>query len=85
MSVPYITSCLLFPLFGFICDKYGQRVRLLILSSVLVFVSFLLLPFFYPVLSLSILGVSYAIFGAVIWPSVCYIVPSKRLVRGIRV
>ncbi|EAR90770.2 MFS transporter (macronuclear) [Tetrahymena thermophila SB210] len=82
MSVPYIMACLLFPVFGLICDKYGQRVRLLIFSSFLTLISFILLPFVYPITSLAILGFSYAIFGAVIWPTVSYVVPSKRLGIG---
>lgn len=52
------------------------------LSSVLVLVSFILLPIVYPFTSLAILGFSYAIFGAVIWPTVSYVVPSKRLGIG---
>lgn len=82
MSVPYIMACFLFPAVGLICDKYGQRVRLLIIASFLILGSFILLPLIYPWTSLIILGISYAIFGAVIWPTVSYIVPAKRLVKN---
>ena len=80
MGIPYIMACLLFPFFGFICDKYGKRVYLLIFASFLCFISFVLFPLFYPYVSLAILGFSYAIFGAVIWPAISYVVPKKRLV-----
>lgn len=55
--------------------------RLLIIASFLILISFILLPLVYPWTSLIILGISYAIFGAVIWPTVSYVVPAKRLVR----
>lgn len=51
------------------------------MSSFLILISFILLPLVYPWTSLTILGISYAIFGAVIWPTVSYVVPAKRLVR----
>ncbi|EGR31964.1 major facilitator superfamily protein, putative, partial [Ichthyophthirius multifiliis] len=82
MSIPYLMASFLFPLFGFICDKYGQRINLLIVASLLCLTSFIIFPILYPVISLSILGLSYAMFGAVIWPTISYIIPQKRLGIG---
>ncbi|EGR34440.1 major facilitator superfamily protein, putative [Ichthyophthirius multifiliis] len=82
MGIPYIIASLLFPLFGYICDKFGQRINLLIISTILCFTSFALFPFVQPKITLSILGFSYAIFGAVIWPTVSYIIPKNKLGVG---
>lgn len=77
MSIPYIVSSLLFPVFGLICDKYGQRAVLLLLSPILILIAFLFLPFYYPSFSFTLLGISYAIFGSIIWPTVTYLVPQS--------
>ena len=37
----------------------------------------------YPVLPLVILGISYGIFGAIIWPMVVFLVPKDKFVNNI--
>lgn len=80
MSIPYIMASIIFPMLGLIVDKFGQRVRLLMMSPILILLAFILLPFYYPTSTFILLGISYGIFGAVIWPTVAYIVPKSKLV-----
>ena len=46
----------------------------------MIIAAFVLLPYYYPTLSFTLLGLSYAMFGSVIWPTVAYIVPKKKIV-----
>ena len=75
MSIPYLIATFLFPLVGLIVDKFGHRINLLFITPFLITIAFVLLPSFYPTWTFSLLGLSYAIFGAVVWPTVAYIVP----------
>ena len=69
------------PLFGLVVDRIGQRARLMAFSSLLVLPVFLLMGFtgvslFVPV---AMLGISFSLVPAVMWPSVAYIVSERRL------
>ena len=63
-------SALLVPFFAYIVDHHGNRITLLILSSLLIIISHLLLALssMSPILPMVLLGLSYAIFGVSIWP-----------------
>lgn len=43
MSIPYFMAAILFPVFGYVVDVYGQRGSLITLSAVLLLVVHLLL------------------------------------------
>ena len=80
MSVTFIISSLLFPLVGVMIDKIGLRVYFLMLSAVLILISFVLFLHIYPLIPLVFLGVGYSLFGAIIWPSIAYMVEDNKLV-----
>ena len=80
MSVTFIISSLLFPIVGVLVDKIGLRIYFLILSSVLIIVSFVLFLNIYPFIPLVVLGMAYSLFGAIIWPSIAYLIEEKNLV-----
>jgi MFS family permease len=69
------------PLFGLVVDRVGRRALLMVFGSLLLLPAFLLagythLSLFVPV---AMLGVSFSLIPAVMWPSVAYIVPQRRL------
>lgn len=80
MSVTFIISSLLFPIIGVMVDKIGKRIYFLMLSSVLIISSFVLFLNMYPFVPLILLGIAYSFFGAVIWPTIAYLVEEKNLV-----
>ena len=82
MSIPMAISSLLFPVVGYFVDKQGHRIRLLTISAVVAVMTHFLFGFMYPVVPLILLGVSYGIFGAVLWPTVVFLVPEDKLVTS---
>jgi len=42
----------------------------------------LLLPVVYPTVTFCLLGLAYAIFGSVLWPTIAYIVPEDKIGIG---
>ena len=74
MGIPFFISAIMVPIFGYIIDKHGKRAFLTLLSGILCVISFICLYLFYPVLPLILLGVTYSLFAAVIWPSISIVV-----------
>lgn len=69
------------PLFGLVADRIGRRSLLMTLASLAIIPAFLLMGYtnvslFVPV---ALLGVSFSLIPAVMWPSVAYIVQQRRL------
>ena len=69
------------PFFGFVTDRIGRRALLMVFGSLLLVPAFLVmgytrLPLFVPI---AMLGISFSLIPAVMWPSVAYIVEQKRL------
>ena len=69
------------PLFGLLADRHGRRALLMTLGSALLVPPFLLmahtaLPLW---ISMAMLGLSFALVPAVLWPAVTYLVPDARL------
>lgn len=69
------------PLFGLVADRIGRRSLLMTLASLALIPAFLLMGYtnvslFVPV---ALLGVSFSLIPAVMWPSVAYIVQQRRL------
>jgi MFS family permease len=69
------------PLFGFIADRFGRRSLLMAAGSALLVPPFLIMAYTdLPLwLSMGMLGISFAIVPAVLWPAVTYLVPDARL------
>lgn len=82
MSIIMIVSSALLPMVGLFIDKYGQRLRLLMAASIMAMLSHLLFQVVYPIVPLIILGAAYGIFAGVLWPTVVFLVPKDKLVRG---
>jgi MFS family permease len=69
------------PLFGLIGDRIGRRSLLMAAGSLLLVPSFLLLGYttLDPWISNALLGISFSLVPAVLWPSVPYLVGEQRL------
>jgi MFS family permease len=80
MSIPYFISASLSPVLGHVVDKIGQRALIASLSSILLVCvhANLALSHSSPVVPLVGQGVAYALYAAVLWPSVTLTV-EKRL------
>ena len=69
------------PLFGLLADRYGHRSLMLVVGTVLLPITFLILGAtdLTPWLSTVLMGVSFSLVPAIIWPSTTLIVEPKRL------
>jgi MFS family permease len=77
MGIPFCLSVICFPIIGIILDKYGMRIHLLLTAGCMLCITLILLIFVYPIVPLILLGLSYSLFGAIVWSSVPYIVEKK--------
>ena len=84
MSVVYFTAAISCPLVGFITDRIGKRVIMIIISSICVTTFHVLCMItpdsyqpIYPIFYLSILGLGYAIYVTVYWAALSYIVEPR--------
>ena len=80
-SVLPLSAMVATPLFGLITDRVGRRALLMVFGSLLLVPAFVVMGFtnvslFVPI---AMLGVSFSLIPAVMWPSVAYIVEQKRL------
>jgi MFS family permease len=80
-SVLPLSAMFATPLFGLITDRIGRRAVLMLFGSLLLVPAFLVMGYttvslFVPI---AMLGVSFSLIPAVMWPSVAYIVDQKRL------
>ena len=69
------------PLFGLIVDRVGRRSLFMAAGSLLLFPVFLILGYtnWDPWISTALIGVSFSLIPAVMWPSVPYLVEERRL------
>jgi len=74
ISILFVITALALPLVGIFIDKYGQRLRILLLACLFSICSHILLLFVQNSFPLVMLGLSYSLFGAAIWPIIPYIV-----------
>ncbi|NOX89423.1 MAG: major facilitator superfamily domain-containing protein 1 [Calditrichaeota bacterium] len=80
-SIIIFASMVLAPFAGHLVDKVGKRASLMIVGSILMIPSYLLLGFtnIYPAIPMIILGASFVLVPAAMWPSIPLIV-KKELV-----
>jgi MFS family permease len=83
-SILPLSAMVATPLFGLFVDRVGRRALVMVFGSLLLLPAFLLLGYtnlslFVPI---AMLGVSFSLIPAVMWPSVAYIVPQNRLGTG---
>ena len=76
-----LTAMFATPLFGLLVDKIGRRALLLMVGSLLLFPAFLLMTSSRVPLGLSValLGLSFSLVPAILWPAVTYLVEETRL------
>ena len=80
-SILPLSAMIATPLFGLVTDRIGRRALLMMFGSLLLVPAFLVMGYtnlslFVPI---AMLGVSFSLIPAVMWPSVAYIVEQKRL------
>ncbi|MBN1561204.1 MFS transporter [candidate division KSB1 bacterium] len=80
-SILPTTALIVTPLFGLLVDKTGKRAQFMMLGSLLLIPVFLIMAYtdislYIPI---AIMGVSFSLIPAVMWPSVAYIVEAHRL------
>eukprot|EP00814_Leptocylindrus_danicus_P021976 CAMPEP_0116019292 /NCGR_PEP_ID=MMETSP0321-20121206/9150_1 /TAXON_ID=163516 /ORGANISM="Leptocylindrus danicus var. danicus, Strain B650" /LENGTH=350 /DNA_ID=CAMNT_0003489835 /DNA_START=1297 /DNA_END=2349 /DNA_ORIENTATION=- len=81
MSLPFLLGAFCPPLIGALCDKYGYRLMLIVISFVLTLgaQSFLALDQGPPLIPFLAQGVGSSIFGCIIWPTVAFTVDTQYL------
>ena len=69
------------PFFGFIADRFGHRALLLTFGTLLLSLTFLLLgtTHFSLWISTAMMGISFSVVPAIIWPATAMLVDAKRL------
>jgi MFS family permease len=69
------------PLFGLLADKIGKRSLLMLFGSVLIIPVYLILVYTHipPIVPMAIMGISFSLIPAVMWPSVAYIIEDSKL------
>ncbi len=80
-SVLPLSAMFATPLFGLVADRIGRRSLLMAAGSLLLFPAFLVMGYtdvslFVPI---AMLGVSFSLIPAVMWPAVAYIIAERRL------
>ncbi|UJR07131.1 hypothetical protein I4U23_011419 [Adineta vaga] len=80
-SLVYLMSGILSPIFGYVIDKIGRNLYWLMGSIIITIIAHALLAFLFihPVIPLILMGISYSILAASLWPLVAFLVPKKML------
>jgi len=79
MAMLFMASALGTPPFGMLVDKVGLRSRFLLLSSVVLTMSYAMIFSVRPSASMMCLGVVYMVFAGALWPAFALTVPQKEL------
>jgi MFS family permease len=70
------------PLFGLLVDKIGRRALFMAVGSLIIVPAYLLMMptiHIHPYVSIAMIGISFSLIPAVMWPSVAYLVDEKKL------
>ncbi|EDV95921.1 major facilitator superfamily domain-containing protein 1 [Drosophila grimshawi] len=80
-SLVYLIAAVSSPIFGFIIDKVGRNVSWVFCATITTIGAHLLLTFtqLTPYLGMSIMGLSYSMLAASLWPLVALIIPEFQL------
>lgn len=76
-----LTAMVATPLFGLLADRINRRAQLMAAGTLLLLPTFLLLTYTHvPVgVPMAMMGISFSLVPAVMWPAVAYLVDEKRL------
>ncbi|MBD3223845.1 MAG: MFS transporter [Caldithrix sp.] len=83
----FLTSLLIFfsmvftPMFGLLADKIGKRSLLMMIGSMMLIPVYLMMVYtdIHLLVPMAIMGISFSLIPAVMWPSVALVVEEKRL------
>jgi MFS family permease len=80
-SVPIFFTVLFTPIFGWIADVKGKSASMMIYSSLLLIISHMILTFtqINPVVPMALLGISFSLIPAAMWPAVAKIIDQNKL------
>jgi MFS family permease len=80
-SVPIFFTVLFTPIFGWIADTRGKSASMMIYSSILLIIAHLTLTFttIPPIVPMALLGISFSLIPAAMWPAVAKIIDQNRL------
>ena len=80
-SLLILSSMVLTPLFGLLSDYIGKRALLMMIGSVLIIPVYLLMMYtdINLYIPMAIMGLSFSLIPAIMWPSVAIIVPHSKL------
>ena len=80
-SILIFASMIFTPLFGLLSDKIGKRALLMMFGSILLIPVYLMMAYTQiPLLiPMTIMGISFSLIPAIMWPSVAYIVDESKL------
>ncbi|CAF1059338.1 unnamed protein product [Adineta ricciae] len=80
-SLVYFMSAILSPVLGYVVDRTGRNLYWLMGSITTTIIAHALLAFLFvhPVVPLVLMGISYSILAASLWPMVAFLVPKKML------
>lgn len=81
MSIPYLISAVISPFLGLVVDRIGLRAFLIAVAPAALLVAHLLLAVtnVTPFAPLTLLGVAYSVFAAVLWPAVPLVVEEHHV------
>ena len=80
-SLIILGSMIFTPLFGFLVDKFGKRATMIIIGSILLVPAHAALGLtrVHPTFSMLLLGISFSLVPAALWPTIPLIVEEERL------
>ena len=81
LSIPYLLSCGLSPLFGFLIDKVGRNLLWIGSSVLIMLVSHSLITFTFvsPIFVMVLFGTGYSMLASSLWPLISFCVEPKYL------
>jgi MFS family permease len=80
-SILPMSAMIATPLFGLMADKLGKRALLMAVGSIILIPVYLMMVYtdISPYVPIVMMGISFSLIPAVMWPSVAYIVDEKKL------
>ncbi|EEQ98030.1 transport protein, putative [Perkinsus marinus ATCC 50983] len=78
MGILFGVSALGSPIAGICIDKLGYRLYFLLASFTMATLAHIILPILHPVISMTVLGLSYTVFASAVWPLVAAAVPPRK-------
>ncbi|EEQ98025.1 transport protein, putative [Perkinsus marinus ATCC 50983] len=78
VKILFGVSALGSPIAGICIDKLGYRLYFLLASFTMATLAHIILPILHPVISMTVLGLSYTVFASAVWPLVAAAVPPRK-------